>query len=102
MASFWLPVDSSPGDLPVTRAMQPLKLTEYLATDKPVVMGNLPGVREWHDAADVVDSADAFVRTVCERARGGLPEAQRQARRRVMSQSWDAKAEIFEAFLAEA
>lgn len=85
-----------------TRAMQPLKLMEYLATDKPVVMRNLPAVGEWRDAADVVDSADTFVRTVCERARDGLPEGQRRARRRVLNESWDAKAKIFEAILAEA
>ena len=29
-------------DLPVTRAMQPLKLKEYLVTDRPVVVADLP------------------------------------------------------------
>ena len=40
-------------DLPVTRAMQPLKLTEYLATGKPAVVRDLPATRPWADALDV-------------------------------------------------
>jgi hypothetical protein len=32
-------------DLPVTRAIQPLKLKEYLATGKPVVVADLPATR---------------------------------------------------------
>ena len=31
-------------DLPVTRAMQPLKFKEYIATGRPVVTSNLPAV----------------------------------------------------------
>ena len=89
-------------DTAATRAMQPLKLTEYLATDKPVIMRNLPGVAEWRDAADVVACADSFVRMVNERVRGGLPAAQRQARSRLISESWDSKAEILATILREA
>ena len=32
-------------DLPVTRAMQPLKLKEYLAADRPAVVADLPATR---------------------------------------------------------
>ena len=39
-------------DLPVTRAMQPLKLKEYLATEKPVVALDLPSVKPWSDCLD--------------------------------------------------
>ena len=38
-------------DQPVTRAMQPLKLKEYLATGKPVVVRDLPANREWAERA---------------------------------------------------
>ena len=34
-------------DAPVTRAMQPLKLLEYMATGKPVVVRDLPSTRPW-------------------------------------------------------
>ena len=39
-------------DLPVTRAMQPLKLKEYLATGKPVVVRALPATGPWADCLD--------------------------------------------------
>ena len=42
---------------PVTRAMQPLKLKEYLATGKPVVVRELPSTLPWADACRVVSTA---------------------------------------------
>ncbi len=86
-------------DLPVTRAMQPLKFKEYLATGKPVVARDLPATRLWADAADVVSSAAEFARLVGERAESGLPPHQAAARRRLALESWDEKARQFEAML---
>ncbi len=88
-------------DTPATRAMQPLKRKEYLATSKPVVVRSLPATREWGDAADVVDSAEAFARTVAKRAREGVPDAQRRARRRLLDESWEAKARTLETILLQ-
>ncbi len=79
-------------DLPVTRAMQPLKLKEYLSTGKPVVARNLPAVDRFRDLLDEADSAGAFARLVQERIAGGLPEEQRQAREILRSESWSEKA----------
>jgi glycosyltransferase involved in cell wall biosynthesis len=86
-------------DTPATRAMQPLKLKEYLATGKPVVVRDLPATREWADAADVVDCAETFARTCAQRAQAGVPAGQRQARRRLLHESWDAKALTLEAIM---
>lgn len=88
-------------DLPVTRAMQPLKLKEYLATGKPAVVRDLPAARPWADAADLADSADDFVRIALERADTGLPASQARARTRLSSESWAAKAQQLEAVLAD-
>ena len=80
-------------DAPVTRAMQPLKLLEYLATMKPVVVRDLPSTRAWADCCDVVDNADDFVRLCVERAKTGTPPEQIEARnRRLPSESWSEKA----------
>jgi glycosyltransferase involved in cell wall biosynthesis len=79
-------------DLPVTRAMQPLKFKEYLATGKPIVARNLPAVLDWQDAADLVTNADAFVTAAVQRSIGGLPETQRQARKRLQDETWHNKA----------
>lgn len=86
-------------DLPVTRAMQPLKFKEYLATGKPVVARRLPSIEPWADAADLVDSAEAMVNAIRRRLQDGLPPTQVQARQRLAQESWDGKAEQFRVVL---
>jgi glycosyltransferase involved in cell wall biosynthesis len=83
-------------DLPVTRAMQPLKLKEYLATGKPVVVRNLPSTRCWSDALDLVNSPGEFSEAVRRRLGEGLDPSQVAARRRLVYESWEAKAAEFE------
>jgi glycosyltransferase involved in cell wall biosynthesis len=83
-------------DLPVTRAIQPLKLKEYLATGRPAVVRDLPAVRPWADCLDLVDSPESFSRMVRLRLEEGLPESQQRARARLAEESWDAKADEFE------
>jgi glycosyltransferase involved in cell wall biosynthesis len=82
-------------DLPVTRAMQPLKLKEYLATGKPVVVRDLPATRDWSDALDLVDSPSSFSEAVRRRLDGTLPPGQASARERLQGESWAAKAAEF-------
>jgi len=79
-------------DLPVTRAMQPLKLKEYLATSKPVVVSRLPATVPWADACDVADSADAFSEAVVRRLDCQPSPGQLAARERLHDESWHAKA----------
>jgi glycosyltransferase involved in cell wall biosynthesis len=86
-------------DLPVTRAMQPLKLKEYLATGKPVVVRKLPATEPWADCADVVGTAAEFAAAVTARLASGVPAEQREARRRLEAESWDAKAAQFEQWI---
>jgi len=83
-------------DLPVTRAIQPLKFKEYLATGKPTVVRRLPATISWSDAADVVDCIDRLVEIVTQRAAHGTPPDQLQARKRLAEESWAAKAQRFE------
>ena len=68
-------------NLPVTRAMQPLKLKEYLATGLPVVVRDLPANRDWADCMDVTATPQAFVEAVARRLQIGLPPEQSMARR---------------------
>ena len=51
-------------DLPVSRAMQPLKLKEYLATGKPAVVRHLPSTHEWGDCLDLAQSPEEFSASV--------------------------------------
>jgi len=88
-------------DLPVTRAMQPLKLNEYLATGKPVVARDLPAVQTWYDALDIAESPGSFTAAVIKRLETGIDPAQRAARRRLEQETWAAKAARFEQFLRQ-
>ena len=83
-------------DAPVTRAMQPLKMLEYLATGRPVIARDLPATRPWSDGLDLVADADAFASAVLHRLETGLPLEQQLARRRLRDESWDARAAEFE------
>jgi len=83
-------------DLPVTRAIQPLKLKEYLATGKPVVARDLPATRPWADCLDLADTPEEFVAAVRQRVHTGLPVEQRLARGRLSGETWAAKARAFE------
>jgi glycosyltransferase involved in cell wall biosynthesis len=83
-------------DIPVTRAMQPLKLKEYLATGKPAVVRDLPATREWRDCLDLAATPEAFSEAVRLRLTTGLPAEQRRARGRLRAESWATKARLFE------
>lgn len=83
-------------DLPVTQAMQPLKLKEYMASGKPAVVRRLPATLEWGDCLDLAQTPAEFSNLVRMRIDGGLPDAQRTARRRLASEGWPAKALAFE------
>jgi glycosyltransferase involved in cell wall biosynthesis len=83
-------------DIAVTQAMQPLKLKEYLATGKPVVVRDLPATREWSDCLDLAATPESFSDAVRRRLATGLPEEQRRARARLAAESWAAKARQFE------
>jgi glycosyltransferase involved in cell wall biosynthesis len=83
-------------DLPVTRAIQPVKLKEYLATGKPTVVRDLPAVRPWADCLDRAVAPEDFSRAVRLRLEQGLPAEQRQARARLVHESWEEKARLFE------
>jgi glycosyltransferase involved in cell wall biosynthesis len=80
-------------DLPVTRAMQPLKFKEYLATGRPVVSTRLPAIAGWDDCLDIVDSPAEFAAAVRRRSGTQLPNAQSAARERLRRESWKVKAE---------
>lgn len=88
-------------DLPVTRAMQPLKFKEYLATGRPVVSTRLPALAGWDDCLDIVDTAEQFATAVLRRCGAPLPHTQSAARERLQRESWEIKAEEFVNVLLE-
>ena len=92
-------------DAPVTQAMQPLKLKEYLASERPVVVRALPATRPWADACDVCETKDAFVQAVLARLTdkqaGAIPANQASARTRLATESWRYKSTQFESWITD-
>ncbi|MFT5291613.1 MAG: glycosyltransferase involved in cell wall biosynthesis [Planctomycetota bacterium] len=78
-----------------TRAMQPLKLLEYLACGVPVVASPLPAVIDWTDALDVAATPADFAERVLQCAQAGLSPKQRVERERLSTMSWTSRAEDF-------
>lgn len=86
-------------DLPVTRAIEPLKLIEYLMTDLPVIVRKIPATVTWSDCCDVCNET-TFVDTVTQRLQAGPAQSQRNARRhRMAHQSWADRADQLNALL---
>ena len=88
-------------DLPVTRAMQPLKLKECLATGLPVLAPPLPAIREWADALDLCGDPETYARLAATRCGNPLPPEQAEARKRLAAESWRAKSERFAELITE-
>ena len=86
-------------DLPVTRAMQPLKLKEYLATGRPVVVNRLPSTNAWSDCLDVAERPAQFSQLVRHRITTGIAASQAAARNRLQHEDWKSKAEVLESVL---
>ncbi|WP_432797301.1 hypothetical protein [Poriferisphaera sp. WC338] len=76
----------------VTRAMQPLKLKEYLTTGKPVVCRDLPATRAWWDGCDLACEVDDFIHLCEMRAASGIGQDQIASRRQLIDESWSEKA----------
>lgn len=80
---------------PLTFAMQPLKLKEYLASGRPTVVRRLPSTEPWSNACDVADTAENFYLAVKRCLEEGISIEQRIARRSLESESWQQKASAF-------
>ncbi len=79
-------------DAAVTRAMQPLKFKEYLATGKPVIARRLPALEDWSDCADLVDEPLVFATRVISSGNSGIDVVHIAARQRLSGESWSCKA----------
>jgi glycosyltransferase involved in cell wall biosynthesis len=76
----------------LTRAVNPIKLREYLAAGLPVVSTPMPEVRLYEHLISIADSPEAFVDAIEEALASG--PAAREPRSRAMAQeTWAAKLE---------
>jgi len=70
-----------------------IKVREYLATGKPVVIAPLPEYETMHDVLRIARSRDEFFRMVAEAIDERNPAAARKRQASVMDGTWDARAE---------
>ncbi|HEX8652313.1 MAG TPA: glycosyltransferase [Pyrinomonadaceae bacterium] len=70
-----------------------IKVREYLATGKPVVIAPLPEYESMRDVLRIASDRDDFLRLVEEALKEDDPEAARRRQAAVMGGTWDARAE---------
>ncbi len=70
-----------------------IKVREYLATGKPVVIAPLPEYESMSDVLRIARSRDEFFRLVSEALSESNPEAKARRQAAVASGTWDARAD---------
>jgi glycosyltransferase involved in cell wall biosynthesis len=81
-------------DLPLTRAVDPVKLYEALAMGLPVVARRLPETERWAEPlVYLYDDPAGFVRQVRRAVEERSPEIARERRRVAEGESWDRRAD---------
>jgi glycosyltransferase involved in cell wall biosynthesis len=80
-------------ELPFTSYGSAIKVREYLATGKPVVISALPEYESMNDVLRIARSRDEFFQLVAEALDEKNPEAVRRRQAAVRHGTWDARAE---------
>jgi glycosyltransferase involved in cell wall biosynthesis len=79
----------------LTRAVNPIKLREYLAAGLPVVSTPLPEVKRYQRLVNLAEGPDAFLRGVASSLNGQADSASRAARARAMAgEAWGEKVDM--------
>lgn len=82
-----------------------IKVREYLATGKPVVISPLPEYEHMRDVLRIAQTRDEFLKHIDDALRENDPEARRKRQAAVKDGTWDARAEwvsnLIEQTLAE-
>lgn len=80
---------------PLSEAVNPIKLREYLAAGRPVVSTDMPEVRPYAEVVRIASGAEGFAQAVVDTVQADVddPGEVERRRARVANESWDAVAE---------
>jgi glycosyltransferase involved in cell wall biosynthesis len=77
----------------LTRAVNPIKLREYLAAGLPVVSSPMPEVSQYGDRIEIADGEEAFEAALERALAAGDPAARRVRAESMCEETWPAKLE---------
>jgi glycosyltransferase involved in cell wall biosynthesis len=78
----------------LTDKVSPLKFYEYLASGKPIVTVNMPGVRDFADVVEIADTPDEFVTAVGKAVNDENPAKLAARLARAKENSWESRVEF--------
>jgi glycosyltransferase involved in cell wall biosynthesis len=81
----------------LTDRVSPLKVYEYLASGRPVVSVDMPGVREFKDIIEIAGDYDGFLSAVEKVLQSDSPEKKKARLKVAARHSWESRA----AFISE-
>lgn len=80
----------------LTDKVSPLKFYEYLASGKPIVSVDMPGISEFLDVVEVSRNTEEFVSGIARALTTDTPEKMQARLRKAKANSWDSRAEFIQ------
>lgn len=80
----------------LTDKVSPLKFYEYLASGKPIVSVNMPGVSNFSDVVEIADNEAEFIQAIERAIKNETPEKLKARLNRAMENSWESRVEFME------
>lgn len=77
----------------LTDKVSPLKFYEYLASGKPIVSVNMPGVAGFSEVIEIAGSTEEFIKGIGRAIRDDTPEKRDNRIKTALENSWDSRVE---------
>lgn len=80
----------------LTDKVSPLKFYEYLASGKPIVSVNMPGVSDFSDVVEISNNTEEFIKGIEHALANETPEKLQARLNRAQENSWDSRADFMQ------
>lgn len=78
----------------LTDKVSPLKFYEYLASGKPIVSVNMPGVSDFSDVVEIADTEEEFINKIDIALKNETPEKLQLRLAKARENSWESRVEF--------